>query len=127
MREWLPRLVARVPAAVHTKLLAAFLAMVVLLISLGAVGLRELSESNRRTEDVVDLQRKITAYRQLQHDTTAQLYSVTSALLVPNEQTLEATLRQLKQFGAYVDSLQFIAKDQVELVRQVRKDYEQFI
>ncbi len=127
MRGWLPRLVAWVPASVRTKLLAAFLAIVVLLISLGAVGLWELSESNRRTEDVVNLQQKITAYRQLQHDTTAQLYSVASALLVPNEQTLEATLRQLKQFGNYVDSLQFIADDQAALARQIRKDYEQFI
>jgi signal transduction histidine kinase/CheY-like chemotaxis protein/HAMP domain-containing protein len=127
MRGWLPRLVAWVPASVRTKLLAAFLAIVVLLISLGAVGLWELSESNRRTEDVVNLQQKITAYRQLQHDTTAQLYIVASALLVPNEQTLEATLRQLKQFGNYVDSLQFIADDQAALALQIRKDYEQFI
>src|SRR5712692_4445749 len=127
MRHWLPRLVAWVPASVRTKLLAAFLAIVVLLISLGAVGLWELSESNRRTEDVVNLQKKITAYRQLQHDTTAQLYSVASALLVPNEQTLEATLRQLKNFASYVDSLQFIADDQVALAQQIRKDYEQFI
>jgi signal transduction histidine kinase/DNA-binding response OmpR family regulator/CHASE3 domain sensor protein len=127
MRHWLPRLVARVPASVRTKLLAAFLAIVVLLISLGAVGLWELSESNRRTEDVVDLQKKITAYRQLQHDTTAQLYSVASALLVPNEQTLEATLRQLKNFASYVDSLQFIADDQAAMAQQIRKDYEQFI
>lgn len=127
MRQWLPLLFARVPATVHTKLLAAFLAMVVLLIFLGAVGLRELRESSRRTEDVVNLQKKITAYRQLQHDTTAQLYSVASALLVPNEQTLEATLRQLKSFTTYVDSLQFIADDQAALAQQIRKDYEQFI
>ena len=39
MIAWLPRLVARVPATVHTKLLAAFLAIVVLLIIVGAVGL----------------------------------------------------------------------------------------
>ena len=44
----LVRLVARVPAGVHTKLLAAFLAIVVLLIALGTVGLQVLSEANRR-------------------------------------------------------------------------------
>ena len=35
----LPRLVARIPARVHTKLLVAFLIIVGLLIALGAVGL----------------------------------------------------------------------------------------
>jgi signal transduction histidine kinase len=127
MTEWLPRLVARVPIGVHTKLLAGFLAIVVLLIAVGFVGLQVLSGVNRRSEDVVKLQRKIAAYRQLQHDTTAQLYSVTSALLVPEERTLAATLRQLNQFGYDLDRLQFVAKDEVELIGQVRKDYDEFV
>jgi signal transduction histidine kinase/HAMP domain-containing protein len=123
----LPRLVARVPAKVQAKLLVAFLAIVILLIAVGAVGLQVLSHSNRRATALVELQRKIAAYRQLQHDTTAQLYSVASALLVHDERTLEATLRQLNQFGYDLDRLQFVAKDEVELLGQVRKDYDQFI
>src|SRR6059036_4222618 len=123
----LPRLVARIPAAVHTKLLVAFLIIVGLLIALGAVGLEVLGEVNRRAEDLVQLQRKIAAYRQLQHDTTGQLYSVSAALLVPDTRTLDATLRQLNQFGYDLDRLQFVAKDEVELLGQVRKDYDQFI
>lgn len=127
MMGWLIRLVARVPATVHKKLLAAFLAIVVLLITVGAIGLLVLSHSHRRATELVELQRKIAAYRQLQHDTTAQLYSVASALLLPDERTLEATLRQLNQFGYDVDRLQFVAKDEVELLDEVRKDYDQFI
>jgi signal transduction histidine kinase len=123
----LPRLIAHVPVKVHAKLLAAFLAMVLLLIAVGAVGLRALSEANGRAAELVGLQRKIAAYRQLQHNTTAQLYSVASALLVHDEATLDATLRQLNQFGYDFDRLQFVAKDEVELLRQVRKDYEEFI
>ena len=127
MRGWLIRLVSRAPVSVHGKLVAAFLAMVVLLIIVGAVGLRALTDVNRRAEDLVKLQRKIAAYRQLQHDTTAQLYSVSSALLVPNAGTLEATLRQLNQFGYDLDRLQFVAKDEVELLARVREDYDRFI
>ena len=123
----LPRIVARVPAKVQAKLLIAFLAITMLLIALGAVGLQALSDTNRRAKDLVELQRKIAAYRQLQHDTTAQLYSVASALLVHDERTLDATLRQLNQFGYDLDRLQFVAKDEVELLAQVRKDYDQFI
>ncbi len=123
----LPRFVARIPVKVHAKLLAAFLTIVILLIAVGAIGLLVLSHSHRRAEDLVNLQRKIAAYRQLQHDTTAQLYSVASALLVHDERTLDATLRQLNQFGYDLDRLQFVAKDEVALLAQVRKDYDQFI
>ena len=121
------RLVARVPAKLHAKLLIGFLAITVLLIALGAVGLQALNNTNQRAKDLVELQRKIAAYRQLQHDTTAQLYSVASALLVHDERTFDATLRQLNQFGYDLDRLQFVAKDEVELLGQVRKEYDQFI
>ena len=107
--------------------MAAFLIIVLLLIIVGAVGLQVLSGVNRRADDLVKLQRKIAAYRQLQHDTTNQLYSVSSALVVPEERTLDATLRQLNQFGYDLDRLQFVAKDEVELLAQVRDDYEKFI
>jgi len=127
MKDWLPRLVARVPANVHAKLLTAFLAIVVLLITVGLVGLQVLSGVNRRTDETVKLQRKIAAYRQLQHGTTNQLYSVTSALLVPDERTLAETLRQINQFGYDFDRLQFVARDEAELLGQVQKNYNQFI
>ena len=123
----LPQLVARVPAPVHAKLLAAFLAIVILLITLGAVGLGVLADVNRRGEDLVKLQRKIAAYRQLQHDTTSQLYSVSSALLVPDARALDGTLRKLNQFGYDLDRLKFVARDEAELLGRVREEYEQFI
>jgi CHASE3 domain sensor protein len=125
--QFLPRFVARIPAKVHAKLLVGFLAIVILLIAVGSICLLVLSHSHRRAEDLVNLQRKIAAYRQLQHDTTAQLYSVASALLIHDERTLDATLRQLNQFGYDLDRLQFVAKDEIEPLAQVRKDYDQFI
>jgi signal transduction histidine kinase len=127
MKQWIIDRVGRIPVRVHAKLLAGFLVMVALLVVVGAVGLEELIDVNRRAQDLVKLQRKIAAYRQLQHDTTSQLYSVASALIVPEERTLEATLRQLNQFGYDLDRLQFVAKDEVELLGQVREDYERFI
>ena len=66
---------------------------------------------------MVQLQRKIAAYRQLNHDTIGQLYSVASSLLTPDERTLEATLRQLNQFGYDLDRLQYVAQDEKELLR----------
>ena len=125
--DWLPQWVARIRASIHTKLLAAFLIIVAMMLASGLVGLRALSEVNRRAEDMVQLQRKIAAYRQLNHDTVAQLYSVVSSLLKPEERTLQATLRQLNQFGYDLDRLQFVAQDEKEIFARLRQDYEQFI
>jgi signal transduction histidine kinase len=132
IRSSLVGLVARIPARVHSKLLAAFLAIVVLLIVLGAVGLRVLAGANARTGELVTLQRKIAAYRQVQHDTTSQLYGVASALLLhdpgqSDDRTLETALRQLNQFGYDVDRLKFVAKDEVEVLGQFRQEYDRFI
>src|SRR3954447_2311626 len=122
----LVRFVAQMPASIHTKLITAFLAIVALLIFLSAVGLQVLSASNSRAEELVLLQRKIAAYRQLQSDTTDQLYSVASSLLVPDEPTLDATLRQLSQFGYDFDRLQYVARDETDLLELVHEDYDQF-
>jgi signal transduction histidine kinase len=127
MIDWLPRLIAQTRASIHTKLLVAFLVIVAMMLAAGLVGLSALSEVNKRSEDMVQLQRKIAAYRQLNHDTIGQLYSVASSLLKPDERTLEATLRQLNQFGYDLDRLQFVAQDEKELFARVRQDYEEFI
>jgi CHASE3 domain sensor protein len=92
-------LVSRVPARVQVKLLTAFLAIEVLLIVMGAVGLQVLSGVNQRTEELIRLQRKIEAYRQVQHDLTSRLYSASSVLLSSDDVTLSSTLRQLNQVG----------------------------
>ena len=125
--RWLPEAVARAPATIYAKLLVAFLAIAGLLVLVAVAGLAELGRVNQRAEDFVKLQRKIAAYRQIQHDTTAQLYSVASALLVPDERTLDATLRQLNQFGYDLDRLQFVAPDEAELLGRVWVDYDAFI
>jgi len=118
--------VARVPATLTTKLLVAFLAIVGLLIAIGVVSLAELGRLNQTAEDFVKLQRKIAAYRQIQHSTTLQLYSVSAALLAPDAATLDATLRQLNQFGYDLERLQFVAHDEVDLLKQVRAEYDGF-
>jgi signal transduction histidine kinase len=123
----LVELVSRVPARVHSKLLAAFLTIAVLLIMMGAVGLNVLSGMNERTQKLIKLQRKIEAYRQVQHDTTSQLYNVSSALVSSDEPTLLNTLRQLNEFGYDVARLEFVASDETELLTQVHQDYERLI
>jgi adenylate cyclase len=127
MKDWLPQLMARVPATVHVKLLGAFLVIVALLITVGAVGLQMLSGVSHRSEDLIKLHRKTAAYRQLQHDTTWQLYSITSALSSPDERMLESALRQLNQFQYDLERVQFVSKDEVELFGKIQEEHGRLI
>src|SRR5437868_6173031 len=119
--------VARLPFPVQTKLLAAFLVIVALLIAVGAVGLQVLTGVNERTTELIRLERKIGAYRQVQQDTMSQLYRVSSALLVNDDRTLDSALRQLNQFGYDLERLQYVAKDEIKLLSKVREEYDRFI
>jgi signal transduction histidine kinase/DNA-binding response OmpR family regulator len=119
--------VARLPFRVQTKLLLAFLAIVALLIIVGAAGLQVLTGVNERTVELIRSERKIAAYRQVQHDTTSQLYRVTSALLANDDRSLDSALRQLNQFGYDLERLQFVAKDEGELLGRVKQDYDRFV
>ncbi len=127
MKNWLPNLVARAPFTVLTKLNGAFFVIVALLIVFGFVVLQELGGVNRRFEDVSKLRRKVAAFRQLQHNTTTQLYAVTTALLSPEERTLESALRQLHEFRYDLERLQFVTKDEVALYNKIGKEHEQLV
>jgi signal transduction histidine kinase len=124
MRAWLPNFVARAPFTVHSKLNGAFFAIVALLIVFGLVVLQVLGGMNRRSEDLSQLRRKVAAFRQLQHDTIAQLYNVTSALLSPQEQELESALRQLNEYRYDLERLQFVTTNEAELFKKINTEHE---
>jgi CHASE3 domain sensor protein len=113
--------------SLRTKLLMAFLVIEVLLVAVGVIGLLSLREADQRANQVVALQHKIEAYRQMQHDTLRQLYGVFAALAFPNETTLAVALRQINQFGHDLDRVSFVAKDEVALLNQLREEYGRFI
>lgn len=119
--------IARFPARLHSKLLFAFVGIVVLQILLGAVGLRILHAMNERNQDLIALQSKIGVYRTVQHDTTRHLYRVAAALLSENARDLEALSRQLNQFGFELDRLELVERDEAELMANVREQYEEFV
>ncbi len=123
---WLPRVVALIPANIYSKLLSAFLIIVALLITVGAVGLEALSEANRRDEELLALQKKITAYRNLQQEAANQLKSVAFAFLDTDEQNLDTTLRQLNQFSYAEERIEFVSQNETEILEQIKNDHDQF-
>ncbi len=116
MREWLTRLVARTPATVHAKLLVAFLVIVVLLLTVGAVGLQTLRTVNRRAEELVRLQAKDAAYRELQVRALVQNNSVSDALTAASDRPMplrgefQALLREANRFRDGVRASIFVSE-----------------
>lgn len=127
MIDWLPRLVARIPASVHTKLLIAFLSIVVMFAALGAVGLSVLRASNERAESLLNQQQKIAAFRQLQRNTTEQLYTVTSAMFATDERTLDAAKRQLNHSAYDFDHARFVGSEDAPGLAAIQASYEELI
>jgi signal transduction histidine kinase len=66
--NFLVRAVGRVPAGVHVKLLVAFMGTALLVVVVGALGLRLLGQSNERVETLGTLQVRAAAYAQLRSD-----------------------------------------------------------
>ena len=64
----LVRSVGRIPAGVHAKLLVAFGGIALLVVVLGALGLRLLGQSNERVVTLGTLQQRAFAYGKLQSD-----------------------------------------------------------
>ena len=127
MKDWLPRYIARAPGRVYTKLMAAFMIIVFLLIMVGAVGLKALNEVNHSVEDLVELHQKTAAFRQLQHNTTSQLYGVTTAMLSPDNRVLDSALRQLHQFRYDLERVQVVTADEAELFKKIQNGHEQLV
>ena len=127
MIDRLPRLVARIPASIHTKLLVAFLSIVVMFVALGAVGLSVLRASNERAESLLNQQQKIAAFRQLQRNTTEQLYTVTSAMFATDARTLDAAKRQLNHSAYDFDHARFIGSKDAPGLATIQTSYEELI
>jgi signal transduction histidine kinase len=127
MKEWLPRLVARAPLSVHRKLIGAFFTIVILQIILGGTVINVLNGMNRRSEELSILRRKVAAFRQLQHDTTAQINSVTAALLSPEERQIASALRQIHQFQYDLERLQYVTRDELDLFGRFTLEHERLI
>jgi signal transduction histidine kinase/CheY-like chemotaxis protein len=119
--------VARIPARLQTKLLAAFFAIVALLLMVGVVGLHVLGETNKRTEQLIAVDQKIAAYRRLQTDTTTELYRISSALLVADQKTLDNAMQQLGGLHREVEELRAANMGAGGLVGQFETEYDRFV
>jgi signal transduction histidine kinase len=106
----LVRAIARAPATVRTKLLVAFLAIAMLLVLVGVVGLRFLGQSNARVEGLGTLQLRSSTYQTLQ--TQAEMLRQLLALRVggdPGAATITGTATSLagRRWALVDDAIRF--------------------
>jgi signal transduction histidine kinase len=138
----LVRAVGRVPAKVHTKLLVAFVGTAVLVVAVGLLGLRVLSQSNDRVGRLGALQKRAAAYGELQSE-ASQVRVLLAAnaggkdvlkFLGPGAKRLggssvvvdQAIANLLTQIGpaTSVDSLGFVpSPEDARVLRQIRANY----
>lgn len=122
-----PVMVARIRAPVRIKLLSPFLGIVTMFVALGAVGLHVLHLSDERAKKTVELQGRNAAYRQLQDNTTEQLYTVASAFLAKEPTEIDWIRRQLGFFSYDFEHARSLAAGDAVLLEQIETDYRQLV
>ena len=133
----LVRAVARVPATVNRKLLVAFVGIVVLLVTVGILGLRVLGDANARVETLGKLQQRTAAYQKLQTD-AAQLYLLVGLQadlsgVFPTANTSPSAVYNIinstlaNQLGPDIAQLGFTPPaDERTITNQIQHDYDGF-
>jgi class 3 adenylate cyclase/CHASE3 domain sensor protein len=119
--------VARLPARIETKLLAAFFGIVALLILLGAIGLGVLSQVNQRTETLITADREIADYHRLRHDVDGLLVAISSAMWMPSQEYLDQAAREVDQFRRDLAKAAFVTTGEVAAITEIRQESERFV
>ena len=131
--NWLSRLVARVPARIRTKLFVSLAVMVVVLVIIGGLGLRVLGDSNTRFGTLVTLQQKAATYRALETSNSqlrtlvAGRVSLFPGVAVPSDESVESTVRQLRDSYDLRRRVGVVGPVERKLVAGIQSDYEQFV
>ena len=117
----LVRLVARVRASVHTKLLGAFLVITLLFIVMAVVSFETLVKATRDSRLLDEAHARVDWSRQIEHALAKQLHYTDLALLAQDEVAISKILRENNRFNNTLASLDAVATaEQKELIEQIR-------
>jgi PAS domain S-box-containing protein len=86
--------VARIRASVHAKLLGAFLLVALLLVTMGAVGLRTIAGVSRQSRLLDQAHERVDTARQVEQALGLQMASTRNALLLRDDTAIESILRE---------------------------------
>jgi signal transduction histidine kinase len=113
--------VARVPASVHTKLLAAFLVITVLFIAMTGVSLETIQRTAQQNRKMHEAHQRVEWSQHVDHTLGRQMHFSALALLVRDEASVARILRENNRFNDALARLEAVATSQErELIQQIR-------
>ncbi|OLC53604.1 MAG: hypothetical protein AUH85_13880 [Chloroflexi bacterium 13_1_40CM_4_68_4] len=90
-----------------------------MLVVVGAVAVELVREANIRGDQLVELERRTSFYRDLRDDLSSQLLGVTAALASTNPSDYETAARQFDRARLNLDRLAIVASNDPELVADI--------
>ncbi len=113
--------VARVPASVHTKLLAAFLVITLLFITMTAVSLETIQRTAQQSRKMHAAHERVEWSQQVDHTLARQMHFTALALLLRDEASVARILRENNRFNDALARLEAVGTSQErELIQQIR-------
>jgi len=122
----LVRRVAGIHASVHSKLLGAFFLIALLLIAMGAMSLRTITNVSRQSRLLDQARDRVDASRQIEHALGVQMNFTRNALILRDEATIESILRENNRFHDTLARLEGAARPgELETIQRIRAAQDQ--
>jgi signal transduction histidine kinase len=113
--------VARVPASVHTKLLAAFLVITLLFITMTGVSLETIQRTAQQSRKMHAAHERVEWSQHVDHTLARQMHFTALALLLRDEASVARILRENNRFNDALARLEAVGTSQErELIQQIR-------
>jgi signal transduction histidine kinase len=125
---YLVRRVAGIRVSVHAKLLGAFLLIALLLVAMGALGLRSIASVSRNSRLLEQAHERVEASRQIEQTVAVQMNFVRNALLLRDEATIAGVLREGDRFDRTLALLAEAASPgEREMIQRIRATQERVL
>ena len=113
--------VARVPASVHTKLLASFLVITLLFIAMTGVSLETIQRTAQQSRKMHAAHERVEWSQHVDHTLARQMHFTALALLLRDEASVARILRENNRFNDALARLEAVGTAQErELIQQIR-------
>lgn len=119
--------IAKIRATVHTKLLAGFLVIAVLLVAMGVTSILVIREMNQEAQQLITLQKQTDVARQAIYAVTSQSHFRAMALITEDGSYNDKIVTAKQDFAAHLDTLAAIGgpgvQEAVDRMRAIDERY----
>jgi signal transduction histidine kinase len=124
----LVRWLAGIRASVHAKLLGAFLLVVLLFITMGALSLQTIARMSRQSQLLHQAHARVDSSRQIEHALAMQMNFIAMALLLKNEDAIANFLRENNRFNNMLARLEEAAQpEESQMIRRIRTAQDEML